>query len=85
MDSLKFILLVQNLKDTNFCVSDLFILVKRWVNKKGYDFKGILDITENGICYSIYKADLENRYHLQGRDYVSFDELFNFIQEEYND
>lgn len=85
MDNLKFILLVQNLKDTNFCISDLFTLVRRWVNNQGYVFKGILDITETGVIYSIFKSNTNNDYHLQGRDYVSFDQLFNFIQENYND
>lgn len=84
MDSLDLVLLVKNLESTNFVISNLFILVKKWVNERGYDFKDILDIRPTGIFYSIYKRDKNNQgFYIQGKDFVSFDQLFEFSQGVY--
>lgn len=86
MNDLDFVLLMKNLESTNFIISDLFILVKRWVEEKGYEFKGITDIRPTGVYYSLSKVDKNypTNYHLlQGKDFVSFDQLFEFSQGVY--
>lgn len=85
MDSLDFVLMMKNLKDTNFVISDLFLLTRQWVEQQGFTFRGVMDITKSGVVYSIYKPGSNPEFYLQGRDFVSFDVLFNFIQGDNND
>ena len=92
MNELKFIMLAKKFEEFSEFFSDFYQLLDKWVEKNHSDdqyayITGIAGISNNKIEYTWERRGCSRGCcgYASDNDYVSFDQLLEFIQEQNNE